>query len=55
MKSLDVWNNIMVTTKQKVSNNNNNDKKEKENTRYLFIQFGPTITYSGGESSSPFN
>jgi hypothetical protein len=31
-----------------------NDKGEKR-TRYLFVQFDPTMTYSGGESSSPFH
>jgi hypothetical protein len=31
------------------------NKGERKNTRYLFTQFSPTMTYSGGESNSLFH
>jgi hypothetical protein len=31
------------------------DKRERKITQYLFTQFGPTMTYSRGESSSLFH
>jgi hypothetical protein len=41
---------------KQISNNNNNDKNGKGRTRdNLLTRFGPTMTYYGEESNSPFN
>jgi hypothetical protein len=41
------WIAIIITTMKTIM--------EKKNTRCLFAQFGPTVTYSGGESNPPFH
>jgi len=35
--------------------NASKNKKERKNTRKLFSQFGPILTYFKGESISPFH
>jgi hypothetical protein len=55
-KIFGMWSNRMTTNNKRIETiSNKNDKGEIKNTQYLFTQFGPTMIFSGGETSFSFH